>query len=88
MGKNIKVLKIGDFLINERYFIGLYSTDNKHLGNEYVCTIYAKWQEGNSVLEEGVHSYFYNYNDNPDMASIHMNEMKKALEIIGNQYEK
>ena len=76
----MEMLEIGNHLINERYFIGLYSRDSKMCDNKYICSIEARWFDNGETMGQVISTYEYKSEEN--ITQRHSREMAKALQRI------
>jgi len=76
-------LHIGDNLIKESDFDGLYSSDDKMHNGDYVCTIEARWSKKYGQV---VGRYTYTNDTLADeIEELHLEAMSEALEKVYNK---
>jgi len=78
------MLRIGDNLINERVFVGIFCYDRRIEGSKngtgYVCTLHAKYLVGKKECESKVGSYNYeNHDDEDTITKKHLKALADAM---------
>ncbi len=81
----MEMLKIGDHVINERYFVGLFCSEVKD-GEGYSCSIEARWIiPGESISAQCIHSYCYRGSED---SFFFENELQIAFDKINTIFSK